>query len=380
MLSKRGGIVAAFCVLVGASCSSGAKSSETSSTSAPSVVAGQQFPAKRCAANRAAGRITYLSGFDFAASASIVDVLVAKQKGYFDALCLDVQVTSSDSASNHALVAAGSAQFASAGSFAELAEYDTANANAGLVALAVEGQSAIDTLVVKDGTAATVADLRGSTIGVYTAITPSVRAMLAKSGLVLGKDYQTENLPSSDPTTNITLPSISAFAAYQSNEPGQLDRAGIAYQTFAPASTGIPGTFGVLYTSRTFMTKNRSATEDFMRAAMQGLADAVADPNAASMIAIDFIDNGGNPNHLSSDGEKFRWQTESKVVSDNTPKNESLGVPQPAALKRCLDAYAAIGLFDGKAPDISKMYNTAIISSVYGTTNKVIWPTKTKAP
>ena len=52
--------------------------------------AGEPFPADRCEANKAAGTITYLSSFDFAASASIVDVLVAEQKGYFDDLCLDV--------------------------------------------------------------------------------------------------------------------------------------------------------------------------------------------------------------------------------------------------------------------------------------------------
>ena len=53
---------------------------------------GESFPADRCEANKAAGTITYLSSFDFSASASIVDVLVAKQKGYFDDLCLDVKV------------------------------------------------------------------------------------------------------------------------------------------------------------------------------------------------------------------------------------------------------------------------------------------------
>ena len=41
------------------------------------VTAGEAFPADRCAANQAAGKITYLSGFDFAAAASILEVVVA---------------------------------------------------------------------------------------------------------------------------------------------------------------------------------------------------------------------------------------------------------------------------------------------------------------
>ena len=50
--------------------------------------------AERCEANKAAGKITYLSSFDFAASPSIVDVVMADKKGYFDKLCLDVDLKS----------------------------------------------------------------------------------------------------------------------------------------------------------------------------------------------------------------------------------------------------------------------------------------------
>ena len=64
------------------------------------------FPADRCAANQAAGTITYLSSFDYAAAASIVEVIVAEQKGYFDALCLDVEMASSFSTANYPLISA----------------------------------------------------------------------------------------------------------------------------------------------------------------------------------------------------------------------------------------------------------------------------------
>ena len=50
------------------------------------------IPPERCDANKAAGTITYLSGFDFSASASIVEVIVAEHKGYFDDMCLDVEL------------------------------------------------------------------------------------------------------------------------------------------------------------------------------------------------------------------------------------------------------------------------------------------------
>ena len=77
------------------------------------VTAGEPFPAGRCDANQAAGTISYLSGFDFAATASIIDIVIADHNGYYDELCLDVEITPSFSTANYPLVAANDAQFSS---------------------------------------------------------------------------------------------------------------------------------------------------------------------------------------------------------------------------------------------------------------------------
>ena len=129
-----------------------------------------------------------------------------------------------------------------------------------------------------------------------------------------------------------------------------------------------------MYTNKTFVKEHPTAATDFMRATMKGLADAVNDPASASMVATDFIDNNGNPNGLSPDGESFRWQTESTLVSaDVTPKTP-LGLPLPDALRAETRSYAAVGLFGGKAPDISDMYDTSILQAVYDTSGTVVWP------
>ena len=87
------------------------------------AVTGEAISPERCEANKAAGNITYLSSFDFAASPSIVDVVVADKQGYFDDLCLDVDLKSSFSTANYPLVAANQAQFSSAGSYTELLRF-----------------------------------------------------------------------------------------------------------------------------------------------------------------------------------------------------------------------------------------------------------------
>ena len=92
----------------GGTTASSASPTTGSPTTAPSVgeVTAAGIPPARCAANKAAGKITYLSGFDFWASASIVEVIVAQQKGYFQEMCLDVDLKASFSTANYPLVAA----------------------------------------------------------------------------------------------------------------------------------------------------------------------------------------------------------------------------------------------------------------------------------
>ncbi|HZX54719.1 MAG TPA: ABC transporter substrate-binding protein, partial [Ilumatobacteraceae bacterium] len=233
------------------------------------VEAGKLFPADRCEANKAAGKITYLSSFDFSASASIVEVLVAKQKGYFDDMCLDVDLKASFSTENYPLIAANEAQFSSGGSFSEVVDYAGRN-DAGFVTLSVDGRTGIDALIVKDGQSADLSDLKGKTIGVKGAITPSVAAMLKKAGLTEGTDYQTALLDGFDPKVHIAIPEIIGFPGFKSNEPLQLEAAGIPFKLYDPANYGIPGSFGVLYTNSTFLKDFPTATADFMRAAMKG--------------------------------------------------------------------------------------------------------------
>ena len=339
------------------------------------VADGKPFPADRCEANRAAGKITYLSSFDFAASASIADVLVAKQKGYFDQLCLDVTVKASFSTDNYPLIAANEAQFSSGGSFSEVVDYAGRN-DAGFVALAVEGRTGIDALLVKEGQSNELADLKGKTIGVKGAITPSVAAMLKKAGLTEGQDYQTSLLDGFDPKVHIAIPEIVGFPVFKSNEPNQLKAAGIPFKLYDPADYGIPGSFGVLYTNSTFLADFPSAAEDFMRASMHGLADALADPKGAADIAVDMINANGNALFLSPDGEVARWGVESKLISDSTASDLPIGVPDPKLLQTEVETYAEIGLFDGQVPEIDTVVNTTLVKGLYGDDAKVIWPSK----
>jgi ABC-type nitrate/sulfonate/bicarbonate transport system substrate-binding protein len=329
--------------------------------------------AERCESNRDAGTITYLTGFDYAAAASMVDVFVAEQRGYFDELCLDVQIVASFSTANYPLVAGGEAHFASAGSFSEVLNFAAAN-DAELVALVVEGRFPIDALIAKPGVADSLEDFEGRTIGVKGALPPSIAAMLATAGLVEGEDYDTVLLDGFDPVAHIALDGIAAFPGYKSNEPGALDRADVDYELFDPIDYDVPGSFGVIYTSRDFLDEHPAAAQDFARATMRGLADALADPAAAAQSAFDLVDEGGNPNFLSPEGETYRWETDAGLLLESYGDDVNYGVPDVELLQTEVDAYAEVGLFGDEAPDIATAVDVDVVAEVYDEDGEVIWP------
>lgn len=348
--------------------------STTVDTDAPmAVAAGEAFPEERCAANEEAGTITFLTGFDFAAASSIVDVIAADAAGYYADLCLDVEILPGFSAANYPQVASGTAQFASGGSFSEVVAFAAAN-DANFVAATVEGRSAIDTLIIKSGEAAELADLAGSTIGVKGKLPPSIDVMLRGANLVEGEDFDTVLLEGFDPLAHIEIEAIAGLPGWKSNEVGALERAGVGVQLFDPLDFGVPGSFGVIFTSAEFAAEHPTAAQDFVRATLRGLEDAVADPGAAAGAAVDLIEANGNPSFLSLEGEAFRWETEAALILDGTPEGIGLGVPDAEALQTEVDAYAAVGLFgDGPAP-VASDFVADLAASVYDDTSMLIWP------
>src|SRR6056297_339726 len=364
--------VAVAAGLAVAACGSDTDDSSPSSDVAD-VVADESFPAERCAANEAAGTITYLTGFDFAAAASIVAVIVAEDAGYFDELCLDVEIQPSFSTANYALIAENDAQFSSGGSFSEVVEFAAAN-DADFVTLAVDGRAPIDVLMVKPGATSSLDDLVGTTIGVKGKLPTSIQVMLAQQGLTADDDFDTVAVEGFDPVAHMAIEAIVGVPGWRSNEPGALERAGVAFDLYDTVDFGIPGSFGIIYYNQQFIDEHPTAAEDFMRAAMRGLADAIADPEAAANTAVELINAGGNPNFLSPEGEVFRWTTDAATISALTPDDTPFGLPDVESLQVELDTYAETGLFgDGDVPDAGSVVDVALMERIHdGTT--VIWP------
>ena len=346
-------------------------STTAGSTPASGGVTAEGISAEECAANKAAGKITYLSSFDFSASASIVDVIVAKNNGYFDTMCLDVDLKPGFSTTNYPLVASDQAQFSSAGNFTEILKYSTGGA--AYVALVNYGKVPIEALVTKDPAITDLAQLKGKTIGVKGDIPSSVVAMLANAGLKRGTDYKEVLVDGFDPVAHLKL-DIDALPVYKSNEPNTLDAAGVQYGLFDPAKTDTPGTFGLIYTSKKFADEHPTAVAGFTRAALRGMEDAMADPAAAVAMSVEQINAAGNQAFLTEAGETFRWTTESEIVKEGTPAGEPVGLIHPELFKTEFDTYVADGVFPQGAPTFSESWDEGLAASMYDASGKVIWP------
>jgi ABC-type nitrate/sulfonate/bicarbonate transport system substrate-binding protein len=363
--------------LTAAACGSDDSGDDESTTTAAAATeapvttaAGGGIDPERCETNRAAGTITYSSSFDFAAAASIVDVIVAKEKGYFEELCLDVELVPGFSTTNYPLVAAGTAQFSSAGNYTEILNFSTGGGE--YVALVNYGKGPIEGLVTPEGGAASLAELEGTTIGVKGDLPPSIVAMLATNGLERGTDYREILLDGFDPVQQLTQ--VDALPVYKSNEPGQLDRAGVAYTLYDPVAEGIPGSFGILYTSKSFAEEHPTVVEDFTRAALKGMEDAIADPEGAVKLSVAQIDAAGNQNFLTEEGETYRWTQELGVVLASTPQGQPVGLIDPGLFRAEYDAYVEAGVWPDGAPEYTESFDPAPAAAAYGPDGKVIWP------
>jgi len=332
------------------------------------VVEGGGFPEERCQANRDAGKLVFVTSFDYSAAASIIDVVVAEEQGYFEELCLDVELQSGFSTANVPLLAAGQAQITSLGSFSEVAVANSQGAD--IVAIAVEGKTSIEELLVESGRGIeALTDLEGRRVGIKGAIPFSVRAMLAAAGVDETKLQQIE--VGFNPIVLFET-DIDALPVYKSNEPAQLDAAGYAgrYEVFDPRDDDIPASFAVYATSRSFAEEHPTAVADFLRAALRGFAWAVDHPEEAVAATLERSD----PElFFQPEGEAFRWATESELVRSSTPAGEPVGAVDLDLLTAELEYLVELGVVDRDDVDVASSADPSFIEQVTKD-GEVVWP------
>jgi len=325
--------------------------------------------AERCEANQAAGELIFLSGFDFAAAAGILDIVAAEAEGYFDEMCLDVEVRSGLSPGNSASLAAGATQLAVIASFGEMVRQNI-QGGTDLMAFAQLGHTSISELVVPDGTIDSLSDLQGKTIGIKGDVPSPVQAMLAAGGAPRGT-FEELLLDGFDPVAHLAL-GIDALPVYKSNEPASLDDAGIEYVEFDPLDYDIPASFAVYINSRENYEKWPTVIEDFVRAGLRGYQFAAENPEAAVAHAFELINLAGNQFWLAEPHELGRWQVEQAMVESTTPEGFAIGQLNTQRLGEEIQMLVDLGQFE-TLPDWESMLDDSVVPKLYDDNGELIW-------
>ncbi|MFT4084353.1 MAG: ABC transporter substrate-binding protein [Nocardioides sp.] len=327
---------------------------------------GSAVSTKRCAENEKAGALTYLTSYSYQASASILEVLAAKELGYFDDLCLDVAIKpgSGDTPQNAKLLAAGKVQFTG------LAEQDVIDANATdtpVLGLASYADAGLDVLMTgKD--ISDLTQLDGATLGEKGSVPVSVQAMMIKEAV----DWSSLKLVKVgyDPSV-LARGQVDALTGFASNEPLQLEADDYPVKVWQPADFGVPGSIVTLATSPDFASAHPSVVQDFLRAAFRAYRYCAQKAHVAQCVG--FVGDYEGEQSFDRTHETKVWQTEVKVGVDNPVPGRwgSVDLGNVRALAGIMRTYA-----DSSASDADAVagFDNSYAASVVRKDGSVIWP------
>jgi ABC-type nitrate/sulfonate/bicarbonate transport system substrate-binding protein len=335
----------------------GTASSASAATAGKVVVS-----SSRCAANRAAGTITYLTGFGWQASVGILDPIEAEAQGFYGALCLrvDLKPGNGDPTSSSQLVAAGRATVTELGS-----PSDAITAEAGGIpvdAIATYGNTTASTLL----TMPSVTNLRqldGKTIGYKGAMPPIITAMLEKAGVNV--QSLKEVSVGYDPTI-LPRGQVQGLTAYKSNEPIELRDDGYKFREWDPDSFGLRGAFNVFDVNRAWATAHPAAAEDFLRATFEAFHYCLSH-------ATQCVDNAAKyQTGYPVQQNVQRWQVETGEVNKTLLAGHGVGYEDQAQWQPEYHLLLADHLI--KRPvQLAGIINATYVKAIYDG-SALIWP------
>ncbi|RBY86813.1 ABC transporter substrate-binding protein [Blastococcus sp. TF02A-26] len=320
--------------------------------------------AERCQANRDAGPITYLSSFDLGGSVAILNVLAAEELGYFDDLCLDVELQ--PSAENNAqLLSAGTAQIAGMGSASDVM---TAIANgARITGVATYGAVGQVALMTRAGEITSLDQLAGRTLGYKIVMPAQVRAMLESEGVDLGEldlvsvGFDPTILPNGD---------VDALTGYKDNEPGVLDRSGHDVDVWSPTDYGVEGTFSVVATNTDWAVEHPTAVEDFLRASFQAYS-WIEEDEAHLDEAIGWAEDRATSG-FDATNQRARWVAGAQLIEDNLLEGHGLGYQTPELWAPEAELISRYGIVDDEV-DPAAALTTEYLDAIYDG-DQLVWP------
>lgn len=319
-----------------------------------------------CTRNQDAGTITYISGYGYSASAGQIDVFLAEELGYFDELCLDVEINASG-ANGQQLVASGQAQFTALGSASDvmLAAANSKN----LTAVATYGTTPPFSIFGNEKLES-LKDLEGGTLGYFINLTPVASAMLDEAGVDVSK-VEMVKMTNYDPTV-VVRDQVDAIVGYASNQPQSLKAQDMPFSEFLPSDLGVEGTYNVMEVNSQFLAENREVAADFMRATLKALQFCLDESDECIDMLAQLAEDSGQGAAFPRDQLARTWEVESAWVRESAGGNPGV---QTAAMwepeYELVEKYGDVK----NVPAIEDMMDADLVADLYDG-DTLIWPAK----
>jgi putative hydroxymethylpyrimidine transport system substrate-binding protein len=337
--------------------------------STPSASTGEaggsdSISAERCEENAAAGTITFLTGYYYQASASILDTVAAEQLGYFDDLCLDVEIQpgTGDTGQNTQLLASGQVTFTGVAQQEVVSAQDNGIDILGVSAYSNVGLEVLMTRPDIDD----LADLDGTILGQKGNLPVGVHAMLVEAGA----DYDSieQVVVGYDPTI-LPRGQVDSLTGFISNEPNLLTAAGEDVTVWRPFDYDVPGSLGALAVNPAFADENPTAVEDFLRAVFHAYDYCVE--NAQECVGYAAELSGAE---YDVDHNVLVWETETAVIAEST-EGRALGTLDLANVDALVELLIEYDLLSQPVtPEEARAYfDESFAASLYDG-EELIWP------
>ncbi|GAB2448558.1 NitT/TauT family transport system substrate-binding protein [Conyzicola lurida] len=331
--------------------------------STDAAAAGSAISDERCEANKDAGKISFLTGYFYQASASILNTIAADELGYFDALCLDVEIKpgTGDTGENAQLLASGQVTFTGVGEQNLIQAQDNGIDILGISTLSNVGLEILMTNTdVKD-----LADLDGTILGQKGNMPPAVEAMLTNAGADVSSIQQV--VVGYDPTI-LPRGQVDSLTGFISNEPNLLEAQDFDVTVWRPFDYGVPSSLGSVAVNPAFAEANPTAVEDFMRASLHAIE--YCDDNTEECVEFASV--------LSGEGYDVAhnvkiWDTESGIIAENQPADRPIGLVDTANVDAISEFLVDTDQISEAPADVQSYFDNSFVENIYdGTT--LIWP------
>ncbi len=299
-------------------------------------------------------KVTFIAGFKPQADLPFVAVYVAQEKGYFRDQSLEVEIQHATSGEHIQLLATNRVQF-STGSAGDVMKR-VASAGVPLVSIAQIGQRDEQSFAVRaDSPIRTLKDWEGRLVGYKSTVSADYLALLQLGGVDRSKVR--EVAVGFDPRV-LADGRVDVYPVFTANEPDTLARIGVPVRLFDPTSLGVPGLGLSFITNQQMVDTKPEVVTRFLRASLRGLADAIADRDAAIDVVMKYA-TGEDRAH-----QRYMLDTEIDAAQNDLTRANGIGAMDRAryvALRDFLLQYGGLT----KSVDVDAVFTDRFVKDLY---------------